>query len=185
MPAASPRCTGGWSRCSNGTTFRRHSTAGRTRFRGAVPFAEDNVRRDYDRNSAERFREALAAMLPVVRAISRWLQRARRARSTSGGAHSTSRSAASPAARRRSIQAASPGFPDRITREAYSDEVSSAGFWAGGVTAAEPFFYSYVYPEADGFRSASGDARQVRRDLRRVRSPLCRRASIGSIRNEC
>ena len=35
-----------------------------------------------------------------------------------------------------------PGLPDRVTREAYSHEVTSAGFWAGGATAAEPFFYS-------------------------------------------
>ena len=48
-----------------------------------------------------------------------------------------------------------PGLPDRIAREAYSHEVTSAGFWAGGVTAAEPFFYSYIYPEPDGFRVAS------------------------------
>ncbi|HET8750721.1 MAG TPA: DUF5996 family protein, partial [Sphingomicrobium sp.] len=48
-----------------------------------------------------------------------------------------------------------PGLPDRITREAYSDEVSSAGFWAGGMTAADPFFYSYIYPEPEGFRSAT------------------------------
>jgi hypothetical protein len=48
-----------------------------------------------------------------------------------------------------------PGLPDRIAREAYSDEVSSAGFWAGGVTAAEPFFYSYIYPEPDGYRTAA------------------------------
>jgi hypothetical protein len=48
-----------------------------------------------------------------------------------------------------------PGLPDRITREAYSHEVSSAGFWPGGVTAAEPIFYSYGYPEPDGFRKAS------------------------------
>jgi hypothetical protein len=48
-----------------------------------------------------------------------------------------------------------PGLPDRIAREAYSHEVSSAGFWAGGVTAAEPFFYSYIYPEPEGFRSSS------------------------------
>src|SRR4051794_2514446 len=32
---------------------------------GAIAFAEDQTRRDYDRDSAERFREALAAMLPV------------------------------------------------------------------------------------------------------------------------
>jgi hypothetical protein len=48
-----------------------------------------------------------------------------------------------------------PGLPDRITREAYSHEVSSAGFWAGGATSAEPSFYSYTYPEPKGFRSSS------------------------------
>ena len=48
-----------------------------------------------------------------------------------------------------------PGLPDRIAREAYSDEVASAGFWAGGVTATEPLFYSYIYPEPDGYRSAA------------------------------
>jgi hypothetical protein len=48
-----------------------------------------------------------------------------------------------------------PGLPDRITREAYSHEVTSAGFWAGGATAADPFFYSYIYPEPDGYRSAN------------------------------
>jgi hypothetical protein len=47
-----------------------------------------------------------------------------------------------------------PGLPDRITREAYSHEVSSGGFWAGGAIATDPFFYSYIYPEPDGFRSA-------------------------------
>ena len=47
-----------------------------------------------------------------------------------------------------------PGLPDRITREAYSHEVSSAGFWPGGVVAAEPIFYSYAYPEPHGFRDA-------------------------------
>ena len=30
--------------------------------------------------------------------------------------------------------------------------MSSAGFWAGGVVAAEPMFYSYAYPEPPGFR---------------------------------
>ncbi len=47
-----------------------------------------------------------------------------------------------------------PGLPDRITREAYSHEVSSAGFWAAGTTAANPFFYSYIYPEPAGYRDA-------------------------------
>jgi hypothetical protein len=47
-----------------------------------------------------------------------------------------------------------PGLPDRIAREAYSHEVASCGFWAGGLTAAEPFFYAYIYPEPDGYREA-------------------------------
>ena len=119
----------------------------------ALPFAEDTRRRDYDRDSAERFRGALAAMLPVF---------ARFRAGFSGKA--------SPvhfwwgsfdlAVSRFSGRTAPPhpggvaGLPDRITREAYSHEVSSAGFWGGGVKAAEPFFYSYIYPEPDGFRSA-------------------------------
>jgi hypothetical protein len=46
----------------------------------------------------------------------------------------------------------SPGVPDFITREAYSHEVSSAGFWPGGGALPEPIFYAYAYPEPEGFR---------------------------------
>ena len=48
-----------------------------------------------------------------------------------------------------------PGLPDRITREAYSHEVSSAGFWPGGAVAAEPLFYSYAYPAPAGFAASA------------------------------
>ena len=41
---------------------------------------------------------------------------------------------------------------DRITREAYSHEVSSVGFWPGSGTIADPAFYSYTAPEPPGFR---------------------------------
>ena len=117
----------------------------------AAPFAEDSISRDYDRDSAERFRGAVAAMLPVFErfragfagkcspvhfwwgsfdlAVTRFSGRS--APQHPGGV---------------------PGLPDRITREAYSQEVSSAGFWAGGVSEAEPFFYSYAYPEPAGYR---------------------------------
>jgi len=117
----------------------------------AIPFAEDTGPRDYERDSAARFRQALAAMLPVFErfragftgksspvhfwwgsfdlAVTRFS--GRDAPQHPGGV---------------------PGLPDRITRDAYSQEVSSAGFWAGGVTQAAPFFYSYAYPEPDGFR---------------------------------
>jgi hypothetical protein len=44
-----------------------------------------------------------------------------------------------------------PNLPDAVTREAYSHEVSSAGFWPGGGGIDEPSFYSYAYPAPDGF----------------------------------
>jgi hypothetical protein len=44
-----------------------------------------------------------------------------------------------------------PGLPDRVTRDAYSHEVSSCGFWPGS-SGIEPFFYSYAYPEPPGYR---------------------------------
>src|SRR4029453_494162 len=47
-----------------------------------------------------------------------------------------------------------PNLPDWITREAYSHEVSSAGFWAGGGPVPYPVFYSYAYPEPGGFADA-------------------------------
>jgi hypothetical protein len=119
----------------------------------AVPFAEDTPPREYDRDSAERFREALGAMLPVF---------ARFRAGFSGKASpvhfwwgsfdlATSRFSGRKAPPH---PGGVPGLPDRITREAYSDEVSSAGFWAGGVTPADPFFYSYIYPEPKGYRTA-------------------------------
>jgi len=43
------------------------------------------------------------------------------------------------------------GLPDRVTRDAYSHEVSSCGFWPGA-PGMEPFFYSYAYPEPKGYR---------------------------------
>jgi Family of unknown function (DUF5996) len=117
----------------------------------AVAFADDKAHRVYSRDSASRLREALAAMLPVFErfragftgksspvhfwwgsfdlAVTRFSGRT--APQHPGGV---------------------PGLPDRVTREAYSQEVSSAGFWAGGVTEADPFFYSYAYPEPAGFR---------------------------------
>lgn len=45
-----------------------------------------------------------------------------------------------------------PGLPDAVAREAYSHEVSSAGFWPGNDTFPEAAFYSYAYPEPPGFR---------------------------------
>ena len=44
-----------------------------------------------------------------------------------------------------------PNLPDSVAREAYSHEVSSCGFWPGGGPIPYPAFYSYAYPEPEGF----------------------------------
>ena len=47
-----------------------------------------------------------------------------------------------------------PHLPDAVAHEAYSHEVSSAGFWPGSGAIDYPAFYSYAYPEPPGFRAA-------------------------------
>jgi hypothetical protein len=50
--------------------------------------------------------------------------------------------------------ASMPGLPDRVTRDAYSHEVSSCGFWPGA-PGVEPLFYSYAYPEPPGYAKSA------------------------------
>lgn len=47
-----------------------------------------------------------------------------------------------------------PNLPDWVTREAYSHEVASCGFWPGGGPISYAAFYSYAYPEPAGFAQA-------------------------------
>jgi hypothetical protein len=47
-----------------------------------------------------------------------------------------------------------PHLSDAVACEAYSHEVSSAGFWPGSGAVDYPAFYSYAYPEPAGFRAA-------------------------------
>lgn len=118
----------------------------------AVPFAEDQAPRDFDRSSAERFREAIAAMMPVFACFrAGFIGKASPVHFWWGSFDlAASRFSGRTAPRH---PGGVPGLPDRVAREAYSHEVASVGFWAGGATAAEPFFYSYIYPEPDGYRS--------------------------------
>jgi hypothetical protein len=76
-----------------------------------------------------------------------------------------------------------PYLPDWVAREAYSHEVSSAGFWAGGEQHPQALYYSYAYPEPDGFSAASVEPSPARysstlrefvlpyEDLRKAASP--------------
>ena len=118
----------------------------------AVPFADDRTHREYDRDSANRFRETLAAVVPVfARFRAGFTGKASPVHFWWGSFDlAVTRFSGRPAPVH---PGGIPGLPDRITREAYSQEVSSAGFWAAGVAPVEPFFYSYAYPEPDGFRS--------------------------------
>jgi len=47
-----------------------------------------------------------------------------------------------------------PNLPDAVTRDAYSHEVYSCGFWAGGGAVDYPAFYAYAYPTPAGFGAA-------------------------------
>ena len=58
-----------------------------------------------------------------------------------------------------------PHLPDAVTREAYSHEVSSAGFWPGSAALGGPAFYSYAYPAPAGFAAAKVEPPAARFDM--------------------
>ena len=115
----------------------------------AIPFAEDTEHASYDAGAVERLRQALAQTDRVMKQF-----------------RAGFRGKCSPvhffwgsfdlAVTRFSGRTAPdhpggfPNMPDWITREAYSHEVSSCGYWPGA-SDAEGFFYSYAYPTPDGF----------------------------------
>jgi hypothetical protein len=119
----------------------------------AIPFVEDTAPREYDREAASRFREALAAAVPVFQYFRAGFEGKASPVHFWWGSFDLAASVFS-GRKAPPHPGGVPGLPDRITREAYSREVSSAGFWLGGVTPAEPFFYSYIYPEPPGYREA-------------------------------
>lgn len=116
----------------------------------AVPFALDTAPRPYDGTAARRFWRALTQadrLLKLFRtgflgkaspvhffwgsfdlAVTRFS--GRRAPTHPGGV---------------------PHLPDAVAREAYSHEVSSAGFWPGGEASPQAMFYSYAWPAPAGF----------------------------------
>jgi len=119
----------------------------------AIPFSEDRIHEAYDAEYAKRFWRVLLQADRVFKyfrtgflgkaspvhffwgsfdlAVTRFSDR--RAPTHPGGV---------------------PKLPDPVVREAYSHEVSSAGFWPGGGAIDYPAFYCYAYPEPQGFRDA-------------------------------
>jgi Family of unknown function (DUF5996) len=122
--------------------------------REAVPFAEDRTPRPYNAEAVRRFWRALLHVERVfVRFRSGFLGKVSPVHLFWGGMDlAVTRFSGRRAPRHRG---GAPHMPDAVNVEAYSHEVSSAGFWPGGSGADDAAFYSYAYPEPEGFRTAA------------------------------
>ena len=113
-----------------------------------IPFDQDREHHSYDPDSAEKFWRILlsvAAVLTQFRAG--FIGKSSPVHFFWGSFDlAVTRFSGRPAPAR-------PGA-DMITREAYSHEVSSVGFWPGGGDVKEAAFYSYMAPEPPGFKEA-------------------------------
>ena len=118
-----------------------------------IPFAEDRVHAAYDADAARRFWRVLADADRVFKRFrSGFLGKASPVHLFWGSFDlAVTRFSGRPAPPH---PGGVPGLPDRVTREAYSHEVSSAGFWPGGGAVDYPAFYSYAYPAPEGFAEA-------------------------------
>jgi Family of unknown function (DUF5996) len=120
-----------------------------------IPFARDEVHRAYDAEFAGRFWRVLVQSDRVFKRFrSRFIGKCSPVHLFWGGLDL----AVTRFSGRRAPEhpGGIPNLPDAITREAYSHEVSSCGFWAGssGSPVAYPVFYAYAYPEPEGFSQA-------------------------------
>jgi len=111
-----------------------------------IPFAEDETHKSYDAEYAERFWRILVSADTVFKEFrARFIGKCSPVHFFWGSFDlAVSRFSGRPA----------PARPDPISREAYSHEVSSAGFWPGGGDIKGPAFYSYTAPEPPGFSAA-------------------------------
>ena len=119
----------------------------------ALPFADDAEARPYDRDAVERFHKALQQIDRVFSLFrTGFVGKVSPVHLFWGSFDlAVTRFSGRPAP---THPGGVPALPDVITREAYSHEVSSAGFWPGGGGVEEPLFYSYAYPAPAGFASS-------------------------------
>jgi hypothetical protein len=120
----------------------------------AIPFDEDEVHKAYDRDYANRFWRILVQSDRVLKRFrARFIGKCSPVHFFWGGPDlAVTRFSGRPAPPH---PGGIPNLPDWVAREAYSHEVSSCGFWAGGGPVAYPAFYAYAYPEPSGFAAAS------------------------------
>ena len=116
----------------------------------ATPFAEDEAHASYDPEAAHRFWRVLVQADRVLTAFrARFLGKCSPVHFFWGSFDlAVTRFSGRPAPPH---PGGVPHLPDWVDREAYSHEVSSAGFWPGGGAVPYPAFYCYAYPEPDGF----------------------------------
>ncbi|MBM6593377.1 DUF5996 family protein [Microvirga pudoricolor] len=116
-----------------------------------IPFSQDDTHKTYDAAAAHRFWRALVQVDRVFKLFrSSFLGKASPVHFFWGSFDlAVTRFSGKPAP---AHPGGVPGLPDGVTREAYSHEVSSAGFWPGSDAYPHPAFYSYAYPEPPGFR---------------------------------
>lgn len=114
----------------------------------AIPFAEDDTHRAYDREAARRFWTALVhAHRVMYRFRARFVGKVSPVHFFWGGPDlAVTRFSGRPAPKHRG---GVPNCPDRVQELAYSHEVHSCGFWPGD--DGEGSFYAYAYPEPEGF----------------------------------
>src|SRR6188508_866845 len=120
---------------------------------GAIAFDKDNVHKSYDSEYARRFFRVLTSAHEVMSHFrTGFLGKASPVHFFWGSFDmAVTRFSGRPAPRH---PGGIPALPDDVTREAYSHEVSSAGFWPGGGAINDPAFYSYAYPAPTGFAQA-------------------------------
>jgi Family of unknown function (DUF5996) len=119
----------------------------------AIPFDQDEEHRSYDREYANRFWRVLLQSAGVFQEFrSRFCGKCSPVHFFWGSFDlAVTRFSGRPAPPH---PGGVPHLPDAVTREAYSQEVSSLGFWPGNAVAPTPVFYSYAYPEPSGFAEA-------------------------------
>ena len=114
-----------------------------------IPFAEDRVHHSYDPDQAWRFWQVLVSIEPVFQEFrGRFIGKCSPVHFFWGSFDlAVTRFSGRRAPERKGA--------DAITREGYSHECSSVGFWPGGSSGVdEPVFYAYMAPEPPGFREA-------------------------------
>ena len=119
----------------------------------AIPFPEDGIHQAYDRDAAHRFWRILLSSHHVLSHFrSAFLGKVSPVHFFWGSFDlAVTRFSGRTAPRH---PGGIPNLSDAVTREAYSHEVSSAGFWPGGGAIEEPAYYSYAYPVPAGFATA-------------------------------